>query len=139
MAVRLTYNGETHTVKEWSDITGINRRTLGTRIGLGWSAEEVLGVKKRTIKRGRKGKWNDKSTKLTADMITNTAALTFCEALLRLTRKDMREQMKKNKDTRMIESFFDTKLCGLMLECLGSECDGQEACERMKAEIRKGL
>lgn len=43
----VTYNGKTLTVKEWSDITGINQRTLGLRLDKGWSAEQALtkGVK----------------------------------------------------------------------------------------------
>lgn len=38
----LKFNGETHTTKEWADITGINPSTLRSRLRLGWSAEEAL-------------------------------------------------------------------------------------------------
>lgn len=38
----LTLNGETHTVSEWSKITGINRSTLNNRMWRGWSDEDVL-------------------------------------------------------------------------------------------------
>lgn len=39
----LTYNGETHTVSEWSDITGINKSTISKRINRsGWSTEKAL-------------------------------------------------------------------------------------------------
>lgn len=38
----ITYNDETHTVAEWSRITGIRHLTLEARILAGWSAEEAL-------------------------------------------------------------------------------------------------
>lgn len=39
----ITYKGETHTLKEWSKITGINYQTLLSRINtLHWSIEETL-------------------------------------------------------------------------------------------------
>ena len=39
----LTLNGETHTMSEWSDITGISQTTLSYRIHrLGWNDEQVL-------------------------------------------------------------------------------------------------
>lgn len=38
----LTYNGETHTISEWSEISGINRSTLNNRLWRGWSAEKIF-------------------------------------------------------------------------------------------------
>ena len=39
----LTCNGETHTMSEWSEITGISQTTLSYRIHcLGWNDEQVL-------------------------------------------------------------------------------------------------
>ena len=38
----LTYNGETHTMTEWAEITGINLTTLSSRINRGWSIEQSL-------------------------------------------------------------------------------------------------
>lgn len=39
----ITFNGETHTLTEWAEITGINRNTLSARLNkLGWSAEKAL-------------------------------------------------------------------------------------------------
>ena len=38
----LTYKGETHNITEWSNITGINRGTLFSRINKGLTAEQVL-------------------------------------------------------------------------------------------------
>lgn len=38
----LTYNGKTHTMTEWSEITGINLTTLSSRINRGWSIEKSL-------------------------------------------------------------------------------------------------
>ena len=39
----LTYNNETHTLSEWSEITGINKSTLSKRINRsGWSVEKAL-------------------------------------------------------------------------------------------------
>lgn len=43
----LTYNGETHTITEWSEITGIKRYTLYYRINkLHWNAEKALTTKR---------------------------------------------------------------------------------------------
>lgn len=41
----LTYNGETHTVSEWSKITGISRSTLQHRLVHGWTVERMLTEK----------------------------------------------------------------------------------------------
>ena len=39
----LTYNGETHTIAEWSEITGIKRETIRVRISkLHWSTDDAL-------------------------------------------------------------------------------------------------
>lgn len=40
--VRLTYNGVTHNLTEWSQITGIKYPTLQGRIRRGWKVEDVL-------------------------------------------------------------------------------------------------
>ena len=39
---KITYNGETHTVSEWSEITGIKYRTILQRANMGWNAERIL-------------------------------------------------------------------------------------------------
>lgn len=42
----VTYNGETHTVSEWSEITGINYNTLvGRLFHYHWPVEDALGIK----------------------------------------------------------------------------------------------
>lgn len=42
----LTYNGETHTIAEWAEITGINQGTITRRINvLNWSIERALTEK----------------------------------------------------------------------------------------------
>lgn len=38
----ITFNGETHTISEWSEIIGINKGTLGDRISNGWTIERAL-------------------------------------------------------------------------------------------------
>lgn len=38
----LTYNGVTHTINEWSEILGINRQTIKSRLHYGWSVEKTL-------------------------------------------------------------------------------------------------
>lgn len=40
----ITYEGETHTIKEWSDITGISYSTLYMRLRNGWSIECALAT-----------------------------------------------------------------------------------------------
>ncbi len=41
--VWITFRGETHTEAEWSDITGISRRTLNSRlVRYGWTPERAL-------------------------------------------------------------------------------------------------
>jgi len=41
----LTYNGDTHTIKEWSEITGINWSTIKERLKQGWTVERALSTK----------------------------------------------------------------------------------------------
>lgn len=38
----ITYNGETHTMQEWSELLGVNKSTMSTRAWRGWSDEEIL-------------------------------------------------------------------------------------------------
>lgn len=38
----ITFNGKTHTLKQWSEITGIHPKTISTRIDRGWTIEEAL-------------------------------------------------------------------------------------------------
>lgn len=38
----LIYNGQSKTLKEWSEITGINYQTLASRLSAGWPADEAL-------------------------------------------------------------------------------------------------
>lgn len=42
--VYITYNGETHTLAEWADITGIKELTLAQRKRFGWSDSECIEV-----------------------------------------------------------------------------------------------
>lgn len=44
--VRLTYNGETHTISEWSRITGITKSRLHYRYTHGFSIEKIFSVEK---------------------------------------------------------------------------------------------
>jgi Fic family protein len=39
---RVEYNGETHTIAEWSDIVGIKQNTITYRLKRGWSVERTL-------------------------------------------------------------------------------------------------
>lgn len=53
----ITYNGESHTVTEWAELTGINYHTLMGRLyGRGWNAEKALTTKARRINNGRNTK-----------------------------------------------------------------------------------
>lgn len=51
------YNGETHTIAEWSEITGIDEKILRTRKYKGWEIERILTTPPmdyaQTLKRGR--------------------------------------------------------------------------------------
>lgn len=42
--VYITYNGETHTLSEWSEITGIKALTLASRKRAGWSDTECIEI-----------------------------------------------------------------------------------------------
>lgn len=46
--INITYNGETKTLKQWSEFTGINYHTLRKRHKMGWSVEDMLT---KTVKR----------------------------------------------------------------------------------------
>jgi hypothetical protein len=39
---RYTYNGESHTIKEWSEITGVNESMLRSRLNRAWTIEDAL-------------------------------------------------------------------------------------------------
>lgn len=39
---RITYNSETHTLAEWSEITGISKTTIRDRLKSGWTVERAL-------------------------------------------------------------------------------------------------
>ena len=41
-ARNLTYNGETHCIREWSEITGLNENCIINRIKCGWTTEDTL-------------------------------------------------------------------------------------------------
>ena len=47
----ITYNGETHSLAEWSRKLDINYNTLKSRLRLGWPVERVFTTKKQTIQR----------------------------------------------------------------------------------------
>lgn len=49
----ITANGETHTVAEWSRITGISLSTLNYRIKGGWKPEDIINTRKHIIKYAR--------------------------------------------------------------------------------------
>ena len=40
--IYLTANGETHTISEWAEITGIKRSTIKNRVRRGWTHERAL-------------------------------------------------------------------------------------------------
>jgi hypothetical protein len=42
--VRLTYKGETRVIGEWSEILGISKSAIRSRLAYGWSVEEALSV-----------------------------------------------------------------------------------------------
>ena len=48
----MTLNGVTHTISEWSDITGIKRSTLYARAMKNWSPEKTLSIKNYSRKGG---------------------------------------------------------------------------------------
>lgn len=50
----LKAGGATHCVGEWSELTGIDRGTIASRIRLGWTAEEAVGIVPRSERRGRR-------------------------------------------------------------------------------------
>lgn len=41
----ITHNGETHTLTQWAELTGIKRETLSQRLRNGWSVERALTTK----------------------------------------------------------------------------------------------
>ena len=50
--LKLSYEGQTKTLSEWSDITGIPKNVLKQRIKYGWSAEKALTTQvRRTLKK----------------------------------------------------------------------------------------
>jgi hypothetical protein len=41
---RITANGETRTLAEWSELTGLKRETISDRLEYGWSAEKAINT-----------------------------------------------------------------------------------------------
>lgn len=50
----ITYNGETHSIIEWSRITGISYSALVQRLGDGWTVEDALTVPVRQLYRSKR-------------------------------------------------------------------------------------
>jgi len=49
---RLTFNGESHTISEWSKITGLNRKVIWDRVyGWDWTVERALTTPVRPMKK----------------------------------------------------------------------------------------
>ena len=60
--INLTYNGESHSLIEWSYILGICKATLSSRLCRGWSTEKTLSTPlnlnyKKTCKSGGEGEY----------------------------------------------------------------------------------
>lgn len=52
---KLTYNGETHTLAQWGEITGIKADTIQSRIDYhGWNTEEALTIPTGTMRKNHK-------------------------------------------------------------------------------------
>lgn len=47
----ITYNGETHTIAEWSDITGIEGRKISGRLSRNWDIAKALTLKENASER----------------------------------------------------------------------------------------
>lgn len=43
----ITYNNQTHSIKQWADIVGVKPITLTQRLRLGWPVDQALGFTKR--------------------------------------------------------------------------------------------
>jgi len=57
--INLEYNGEVHTIAEWSEILGIKYGVLRDRIANGWSVERALSYQGRKKKEIEKKKYED--------------------------------------------------------------------------------
>ena len=53
---RIEYNGVTHTLSEWSEITNISKSCLFKRIRSGWGAEELLTIPSGAVKNTKQRK-----------------------------------------------------------------------------------
>lgn len=53
--VRITFNGETKTLTEWGESTGIPKRTIKYRIDTGWAVEDALTIPHTPRKRSTRG------------------------------------------------------------------------------------
>lgn len=42
--VRIEFDGESKTLGEWAEVTGINAKTIGTRLASGWAISDALSV-----------------------------------------------------------------------------------------------
>ena len=137
--ITITYKGETHNIEEWSKITGISRDAIKNRLKRGWDVEDMLTVPVKPSRRGRKGNWKIENETLTKEQITDDAAINLCDGMMRQLRKDLKQCMKRHGNTLNFEEFFDSALCGTMLECLGVDCDGEEIYRQLYEQIKEEL
>jgi hypothetical protein len=91
---RIAVNGETRSLVEWAELTGIDRQTIETRIASGWSPEKAIGtptrqspararaelnaVLQRFLEQRQRRKTDEQSEKLAADVTV------LCEELARV-------------------------------------------------------
>ena len=69
---RLEYHGESHTIMEWSRITGLKDTTIHQRLKYGWSVEETLSKRVMTPKEsGAIGLYVRYHTKKDADTLNH--------------------------------------------------------------------
>ena len=60
--VRITYNGETHNIEEWSEITGLPEKVIYDRNHRGWPVERVFGQKRRRAPTKKSDKVKNETT-----------------------------------------------------------------------------
>ena len=93
----IEYNGETHTLQEWSRIVGIDRRTIWKRIiQYGWSVSDAL---EKPIKKQKQGK------DLLIEFKGETHNLSDWSKILSITRETLKSRFKMGWS---IEKAFTT-------------------------------
>ena len=115
----VTINGETKTLKEWSEQYGRNYYNVYQRLKLGWNVEQALGISENMRERWKDNgsettDLNDKGIRVLVSAIVMQAANDYRHAMIRLKKKP--GDAKSLGTIKEVENFFRSSYFANMLD-----------------------